>query len=297
MLATPSDEQIIALLRKHGLPAEGPVERSPHEGAVNHVRFVGELCVRALKEPSYASDVWTESVAVPAVRASGARVPELLVFDADADVVQGLATVYRREPGELLGQVQAPLDLGRIYRRLGEQIGRWHRGVRHVEDPRDLLDKPLLPDVRQSLARSAGRLSGEELRWVDSLISRLEGAPRSPIGFVHWDLHAHNVLVDGGYVRCVLDWGDAGWGEAAINFHCFPAAYLPEALEGFGSEDSVLISRALLGAVAYALNDVRRPSDPLQPYRNHGHRRWESLQALFRRELPPAWREVLGAAS
>lgn len=291
MLAAPSDDQVRAILRKHGLPDEVAIERSAHEGSVNHVRMAGEYCVRLLKEPNYASDIWTESVAVPAVRASGVKTPELIAFDPAADHFPGLVTIYRREPGDVLGQFRGPVDLARIYREIGEQIGTWHRGVRRIEDPFDRLDKPELGSIRQGLVRNSVRMSQAEIQWADDQISRLEAAGAGPRGFVHWDLHAHNVLISDGRLSSILDWGDAGWGDAAINFHCFPAQYLPEALEGFGDPTPELFARCLLGVLGYALNDIYHPDDALQPYRNSGHRRWKSLQALYQRDLPPEWRQ------
>jgi len=294
MLPAPTDDQVIAILRAHGLPCDLAVERSSHEGAVNHVRFAGDLCIRTLKETSYASDIWTESVAVPAVRNSGANVPELIVFDPSEKIMPALVTIYRRIPGEPFGQIREVQDLPNIFREIGRQAGIWHRGVRSVPDPKGYLDIPEWPNPRQVIANNADRMSTAELRWVDALISRLEKAEANVRGFVHWDLHTHNVLVHENQVSSVIDWGDSGWGDAAINFHCLSAFYLPELLDGFGTDDPNFIGRCLLGMTMYALNDVHRTEDRSQPYRNNGHRRWKSLQALCTRELPDTWRQWLG---
>lgn len=294
MLPAPTDDQVFGILRAHGLSCDAPVERSPHEGVVNHVRFVGDLCIRTLKENNYASDIWTESVAVPAVRASGANVPELLVFDPSERTFPTLITIYRRVPGEPFGQLREVADAPSIFRELGRQIGIWHRGVKSVSDPHGYLDIPEWPNPRQVIANNAERLSFAQLRWVDALVTRLEKAEASVRGFVHWDLHTHNVLVHENEVSSVIDWGDAGWGDAAINFHCLSPRYLPELLEGFGCDDPQFIGRCLLGMTMYTLNDAGRPEDRSQPFRNSGHRRWKSLQALCARDLPDTWRQWLG---
>jgi len=294
MLPSPSDDQVLEILRAHGLPWDAPVERSPHEGVVNHVRFVGDLCVRTLKEANYASDVWTETVAVPAVRKSGANVPELIAFDPSEKHFPAIFTIYRRIPGEPLGQLQQVKDIAEIFRELGRQIGIWHRGVRVVADPNGYLDIPEWPNPRQVIARNAERLSHAELRWADALITRLEKAEANERGFVHWDLHTHNILVHDDQLSSIIDWGDAGWGDAAINFHCLSPKYLPELLEGFGNADANFIGRCLLGMAMYTLNDAGRPEDRSQPYRNSGNRRWKSLQALCARDLPDIWRQWLG---
>jgi hypothetical protein len=293
MLPPPTDDQVQEILAKHGLPCDGLVERCLQEGVVNHVRFVGDLCLRTLKEPNYASDVWTETVAVPAVVQAGAMVPALLAFDCSQSIVPTLVTIYRRVPGEPLGALVSLADPASIYRQLGEQIGTWHRNVRTVPDPHGHLDRPEFPNPRQVVAQNEDRLSVGELRWVDALLTRLGEAQSTERGFVHWDLHVLNVLVHEGRLSSVLDWGDAGWADAAINFHCLPAEYLPEALDGFGSQDSDFIGRCLLGVVLYALNGIHRPDDAMQPYRNTGHRRWRSLIRLMRRELDEPWQRWL----
>lgn len=290
MLSAPTNDQIRAFLKRHGLSHDLPIERSSHEGVVNYVRLSGDLCIRILKETDYASDIWTETVAVPAVRATGAAVPELLLFDPSEKDIPALVTVYRRLPGEPFGQTASVPDALGIYREIGHQIGLWHRGVRDLQDPEGRLDKPELPNLRQTIAQNAERMSAKELRFVQSLTDRLEEA-KPGVGFVHWDLHTHNVMVDQGRFEAVIDWGDAGWGDPAINFHCLPAEYLPEILDAFGEIDTQLAGRCLYGALAFAVNDIHRPEDATQPYRNGGHRRWRSLARLIKRDdLGDEWR-------
>lgn len=296
MLSAPTDDQIRAFLKRHGLPSDLPIERSSHEGVVNYVRLTGGLCIRILKETDYASDVWTETVAVPAVRAAGAAVPELLLFDPGEKDIPALVTVYRRLSGEPFGQVGHVTNPLEVYREIGRQAGLWHRGVREVKDPEGRLDKPELPNLHQTIARNAERMSDRELRFTHVLAERLEEA-KPGVGFVHWDLHTHNVMVHEGRFEAMIDWGDAGWGDPAINFHCLPAEYLPEILEAFGELDVQLVGRCLYGALAFAVNDIYRPEDGTQPYRNGGHRRWRSLIRLLKREdLGDEWRYWLDQA-
>jgi len=289
----PSDGQIEAILVKHNLPS-GRVEASPHEGSVNYVRMVGELCVRVLKEEDFASDVYTETVAVPAVRGAGAVAPELIVFDDDRDIVPGLVSIYRRLPGEPLGQCTGPIDLPALYRAIGEQIAIWHRGVSGVDDPYDRLDKPRLDNAWSCYERNADRLDAKERAWTEAAIRRFETATAGPPSFVHWDLHAHNILVDQGHFVAVIDWGDAGWGETAVNYHCLPANMLPILLAPLGEPDPNLIGRCLYATLAYALNDVHRAGYPAQPHRNGGHARWANFQALYNEKLSAAWKIWLG---
>jgi tRNA A-37 threonylcarbamoyl transferase component Bud32 len=294
VFSAPTDEQIWAILAKHGLPADDPVEECPYEGVVNHVRFVGELCLRTLKNPDYAGDILTETLAVPAVRRSGARVPELMVFDPDEDIVEGYVTIYARAPGRPLGSIRNPLDLGSIYRDVGAEVGVWHRGVRFLHDPNERLDLPMLDNAAEALVRNADRMQPELVAWVENLILRLEEAhPRSD-GFVHWDLHANNLLISEDRLSAVLDWGDAGWGDPAINFRSFPAAYLPQALDSFGVADYGMIARSIIGVLSYALDEIHYPSNEDFPNFHCGHKCWQSLEELYLLRLDDMWRDWLG---
>lgn len=289
----PLDEQIRKLLGKHNLPV-APIEESPHEGSVNYVRMVGDLCIRILKVEDYASDIFTEAVAVPAVREAGADVPELLVFDQDRDIFPGLVSIYRRFPGEPLGQCQYDLNLSEVYREVGEQIARWSSRVAEINDPNQWLDKPNLDNAWECLERNGDRISLYERGWFEATITRLDQAKAEEPIFVHWDLHPHNILVHEGRFVAVIDWGDAGWGDAAINYHCLPASMLPTLFESLEDASHELIGRCLYATLAYALNDIHRPEDASHPYRNSGDRRWNSFQELYNQDLSESWRHWLG---
>jgi Phosphotransferase enzyme family len=297
VLPAPLDEQIRAILEKHNLPAEAPVEESPYEGAVNYVRLVGDFCVRTLKNPDFRGDILTETLAVPAVRRAGARVPEMMVFDPDEDIFPGPATIYERAPGTPLGSIDRPMDLGSIYRDLGKEVGTWHRGVRFLHDPNERLDIPVLDNAAEALAANADRMSAEEVNWTEKMLKRLQDArpPRDP-GFVHWDLQANNLMIYQDRLDMVLDWGDAGWGDPAINFRSFPALYLPQALDSFGMADFSMIGRCLIGVLAYALNEIHYESDANFPNFHSGHKCWKSLEQLYMLRLEDGWQDWLGEA-
>jgi len=287
-----SDAEVLAILRKHGFPGKS-IEVSDYEGAANHVRMAGEVCIRVLRDEAFAADVEREALIVPSVRRAGISAPELLVFDADRDIVPSLVTIYRRLPGEPLAASRQTLNLPKIYSALGEQIALWTHKVTHIEDPLGLIPNIRLGDVGGSYERNAERMSDAERKWATAMSRRLETVPPGPRLFAHNDLHGHNILIDEAEFVATLDWGAAGWGEAAVNFHCLPAAWLPTLLAPLKPARD-LIARCLYGALGYALNDIHRPADPSTPNRNHGHRRWESLSSLYRQNLPEVWRDCLG---
>lgn len=294
MFRAPTDEEIRGILEKHALPADDPVEECVHEGVVNHVRLVGNVCVRTLKDPDFKSDIYTETLAVPAVRRAGARVPELLVFDPDEDIIPGLITIYERARGRPLGAVPDHIDLGSIYRDIAYEIGIWHRGVKFLHDPNKRLDIPVLDDPEEALRRNADRMQPEEVAWVENLIRRLEPAQPNETGFVHWDLHSFNIMISEDRLSAILDWGDAGWGEPAINFRNFPAAYLPQALDSFQNTDPSLVGRVIVGVLAHALDEIHCPDDPDIPNHHAGHKCWQSLQYLYLMRHDEVWNQWLG---
>lgn len=292
MHPAPSDEEILAILAEHRLPS-GMVEASPHEGSVNHVRMVGELCVRVLKEEDFASDVYTEAAAVPALMGAGVRTPVLWAFDASRKVVPGIATIYERVPGRPLGLCGPFVGITGVVQELGEQIARWRDKVRWVADPNGWLDRPRGDNVWGCYERAAERLSRAERAWTEATIRRLEAAPEPEPEFVHWDLHAFNLLVNEGALTAVLDWGDAGFGDPTLNYRCLPAHWLPVLLSSY-AEDQGFVGRCLYHMLGYALNDVYRAPRYPGPYDHTGHRRWESLMALAAGPPRPPWREWLG---
>lgn len=292
MHPAPSDVQILQLLAFHGLTGDR-VEPSPHEGSVNHVRMVGEWCVRALKVEDYASDILTEAACVPALSRLGVWTPELIAFDDSREIVPGLATIYRRLSGIPLGLCSSVRDLRTFLRELGSEIARWRNGMTEVDLSAEHLDHPQGDDAGECLQRAAERLSPVERTWVESVLRRLEAAPEPTAEFVHWDLHFFNVLVHDGEFEAVIDWGDAGFGDPALNYRCLPAEWLPNLLEP-AAADGDFIGRCLYHVLGYALNDVHFPPRYETPYSHTGHQRWESLMRLAKAPPHQDWRDWLG---
>ena len=204
----------------------------PSTGAINAIITVGdELLLRIPKDvPEGWRDTFTESVAVPVAVAAGVRTPALVAFDESCDIVEvpfGAYEWWHAPDGE------PTTDEG--WRDLGRDLALLH-GVdpADVDDPLDRLDAPgRATSVDQLLD---GGLSVDDERALDEL-RHLEPAVQDPTVarcFLHDDLKGSNLLVDpeGGY-RAVIDWGDAGWGDGAIDFRRLPPDQTPFLLEGY----------------------------------------------------------------
>jgi len=280
MYPAPSDAEIALLLERHRLPF-GRVEISPYEGSVNHVRMIGDLCIRVLKQEDYASDLYTESVCVPPLARLGVATPELLIFDDSRSVVPSAVTIYRRSPGIPIGECTRLPDETTVVDALGLHIARWVNGLEEIDDPNGWLDRPSHHDLSINFGRAAERMTPPERAWTEAAIQRLRQAVAPASAFVHWDLHRHNILVYECALQAVIDWGDAGWGDPTINYHALPAEWLPRLLSPLGDVDHHFVGRCLYGILGYALNDIHREARGTSPYSHTGHARWESIRRLI----------------
>ncbi len=223
-------DQVRALLRKHRLPPSQPVQ-AEFEGVVNEVWFAGEVVVRINKDLEYESDVWTESVAVPALVAHEIFTPRLLIFDSDLDIVPRLVTIYERKLGYSLSRTQHIEDPGMVYRSLGQRVREYHDRVKVVDDPNGKLDPAWIPDypaARDTLVS----IDGSTDAWLPRELVFRSDAP--PI-FCHQDLHPDNILVDNDQLSAIIDWGDAAWGSRTTDMRYIPSHFVGDFLQGYGN--------------------------------------------------------------
>jgi aminoglycoside phosphotransferase (APT) family kinase protein len=62
-------------------------------------------------------------------------------------------------------------------------------------------------------------------------------AASADVRFIHNDIHDMNVLCSpAGDLLAIIDWGDAGWGDPALDFAAIPLDALPYALVGYELE-------------------------------------------------------------
>ena len=219
-------------------------------GIANETWRVGDAVLRVGRDTAdgYA-DAHTEAAAVPAMVAAGVRTPELLGLDLTGRVVPAPVTVYRRVVGEPVRGVGAGPE---VWRELGRQLAIVH-AVAFVPDALDWLDEPALDPIQAHLHR-VPELAVEIEEWG----SRHPGDP-APRGFLHDDLHDANLLVYEGRLAAVIDWGDAGWGDPALDFVHVPAAGLGAALEGYreaGAHDPDLPNRIAKSKLQLALMEL-----------------------------------------
>jgi hypothetical protein len=230
----PTEATLHAICERHALPQ--PTVRLPSNGAINSIWVLGDELV--LRIPKNMEEGWkdtlTESVAAPVAFASGMRTPALIVFDETLELVEVPFTVYERIDGEAGG----PTDRGG-WCDLGREVALLHERVMSCPDPLGRLDDATRwcdPDVLTSHAASREGISAELADRIRSTLIRLEPAVTAAAAFrrfLHNDLHAGNLMAQGGDHVAVIDWGDAGWGDPAREASNVPLDAVPAFLDGY----------------------------------------------------------------
>jgi aminoglycoside phosphotransferase (APT) family kinase protein len=122
------------------------------------------------------------------------------------------------------------------WRDLGRQLATVHTGVTSAADPDGHLDDPdrwhRCEEVLDDSAIEDGDLRHELARELQQLEPVLaDGWPKR---FVHDDVQGPNLLFDVGTDEVwLIDWGDAGWADAALDFRRIDPAATPLVLEGY----------------------------------------------------------------
>ncbi len=133
-------------------------------------------------------------------------------------------------------------------------------------------------------------------RWTGRLADELPGG--DPEVLVHGDIAAQNILVDPatGALEGVVDWGDAGWGDPAVEFAKLRLADVVPVLRGYrthapaGNWEARILGYHLDWALARLVDSQPRP----------GARHWTApppsrileLLRFFASDPPEPWRSL-----
>ena len=234
-------DPVEAILAAHGF--SGAWTTLHASGLANRIYATADVVLRvATDHPDPVPDARTESVAAPMVREAGIRTPRLLAFDDSRTLIDRPFSIWERVHGETLGS--AGLDAGQrtnVWREVGHEIAEVHRRVRVCPDPLGYLDAPgyalnLGPTVARlvDVGAASRELAREVSRFIDELAPHVSTANDEPC-FVHNDLHDMNVMCTPvGAFLALIDWGDAGWGDPALDFVAVPLDMMPAAFDGYG---------------------------------------------------------------
>ena len=239
-----TDHQLAAIVARHGIHVPlATIHRLPSPGVVNSVYALGEQWVlRVPKNLSHATcDTLTESVAAPVARAAGVRTPALVAFDETREVVDVPYTIFERVDGAALTELgDDPRLLDGLWAELGRDLARLHHGVTDCPDPLDRLDEQGRTCEAEALLRAAveeGVINADNARTLAGWFDQLR--PAALAGqkyrrFLHGDAQIANVLAKpSGEYSALIDWGDAGWGDPALDLRSVPARAVGLVLAGY----------------------------------------------------------------
>jgi aminoglycoside phosphotransferase (APT) family kinase protein len=243
-------DPVDAILAAHGFSGAwtplGPT------GVANRIYATADVVLRvATDHPDAESDARTESVAAPAARDAGIRTPRLLAFDDSRTLIDRPFSIWERIHGETLGRTA--LDAGQrrnVWCEVGQELAKLHDRVRACPDPCGYLDAPgyeldLMPTVARlvDVGAATSGVAHEVRRLIDDLGPHVS-VTRGERYFVHNDLHEMNVMCTrAGGLLALIDWGDAGWGDPALDFVGAPLQMTTAVFEGYG-----LMNRVRLGS-------------------------------------------------
>jgi aminoglycoside phosphotransferase (APT) family kinase protein len=112
----------------------------------------------------------------------------------------------------------------------------------------------LAVDVEKEIAPLLAPAQRE--RAVREVRQAVETAGGAPTGFTHGDLGGANVLVSGGAVSGVLDWGTAGPGDPAVDFAALSVSVSPPVRASLSARFPRLAARADAYAATFALQEA-----------------------------------------
>lgn len=238
------DDPVDRILAQHGLRGPGiPLEAT---GLANRVYATPDVVLRiATDHPDAVEDARTESVAAPVARAAGLLVPRLIVFDDSRTLVDRPYSIWERMGGAALGLLPVgPRESADAWRAVGRQLAWLHERVRECPDPHGWLDRPdrergLESRLAELVSRS--RIDAVTANEIQAWIERLKPAASAPAAqrFLHNDVHEMNVMcTPQGVLTAVIDWGDAGWGDPALELAQVPLHAVPFVLSGYEQESS-----------------------------------------------------------
>ncbi len=262
-------EAVWGILDQLGLGAES-IAPAEIQGVANETWICGRWVVRVSKDPEYLEDLFTESVAVPAAMAAGVPTPRPLHFCLEPTDGRPPFSVLERVEAVPLSSRTQLADPERFFSALGSALRTTH-SISAVADPGGYLDESW------TLSADELRADARRLGLMAEIEPLLQHAAARPSVFVHQDLHADNLLVDDQERPVLIDWGDAGFGDPAVDFRFIPAQFVGAALSGYGSGDSLLRVRIKL----HVFEHFASQQSGRKHYGNYGESDFESLLRLL----------------
>lgn len=267
-------DHLHAIAEQHNLGVDTFV-LLPQIGIINRIYQAGEeyiLRIARIHPRSFAV-ARREAIVVPLARNSGVRTPELLVMDDSCAILPAPYTIYERVQGATLGLLDLePDDTPAVWRDVGRDLALLHIGVPQTEATAEL--EPVMvgePYLWIDELAEAGHFTGMEARWFTQWLDRLETASPASVAdhCLHGDNQTTNIMVGAERLayRAIIDWGNTGWGDPALDFAGIPMRAVPYLLAGYReiapvADDETAEARILRRHLTLALHNLRQEPEP-----------------------------------
>ncbi len=230
------DPLIRSILNKNQI--NEPVVKLKTHGIANEIYATPNFILRIPTDhPQAKPDAYTESVAAPVARANGIKTPELICFDNSFTLIDKTYSIWERIHGDTLGEIDNYLQNKNTWNEIGYELGKVHVDIKSCDDPNGWLDSPetfreytkqmMLQGLKDTEIKSTYLLELVENKYTDEIFSYKKC-------FVHGDTNEYNFLCNkNGQLLSIIDWGDAGWGDPAIDFYVIPMEVLDYVLDGY----------------------------------------------------------------
>ncbi len=205
-------------------------------GLANRVFATTDYILRIPTDHEEAlSDARTESVAAPIAYENGILTPKLIRYDNSCKLLDRSYSIWRRIHGFSLDKIENKYELKEIWSHLGYEIARLHTKIDKCDDPNGWLDSPDRDYTKEqfiSLINNQYSKNDRILAIVDKLYS--EETFQYNKAFVHGDTHEGNVMCTNNFTYAgLIDWGDSGWADPAIDFYMIPYQVIDTVLESY----------------------------------------------------------------
>jgi aminoglycoside phosphotransferase (APT) family kinase protein len=237
-----TSDSLAAIAKRHNVPIDR-CEPGPTTGIINSVYYLGDDFVLRVprNHPAHVAQARREAIAITFADAVGVRTPRLIAFDDAQDILPVPYLIVERVHGVNLESLSLePEDVPNVWRALGRDLARLHRGVGRG----DLSDLPPgwgdgLGDPRLLVEERVadGWLSPFEARWLLRWLERLAPLATGPVPnrFCHGDVQMANLLVEpqSREYLALIDWGCAQWIDPVFDFVAMPLRAVPLILAGY----------------------------------------------------------------
>lgn len=205
-------------------------------GMANEIYATSNFILRIPTDhPEAESDAFTEAIAAPLAKLNGIKTPKLICFDDSHTIINKTYSIWERIHGITLGEADDYMDYCNTWKEIGSELGKLHANIKSCEDPKGWLDSPDRNYTKDGMLQCLMNKDSKSLYLQELIENKYTDKTFSyEKCFVHGDTNEFNFLCSpNDQLLSVIDWGDSGWGDPAIDFYMIPMEVLELVLEGY----------------------------------------------------------------